>query len=204
VIPANSDHWEHHSRLNAPEPFLPLFQNLIYVIGFQQHLPTKPKSARGETMQFCGKCGTSLSEGTAFCGNCGAPVTSSPGVLQTQGAGTSLTPNVAGLLSYVLGFITGIIFLVLEPYKNDKFVRFHAFQSIFFSVALTAFWILWNGILGALLWNVSFLLIVLGPISALVSLAAFLLWIFLMYKAYNNEKFMIPIIGEFAAKQAAG
>ncbi len=155
-------------------------------------------------MPFCGKCGASLSEGTTFCGNCGAPVTSSPGVVQTRSTGTSLAPNIAGLLSYVLGFITGIIFLVLEPYKNDKFVRFHAFQSIFFSVALTAFWILWNGILGALFWNVSFLLLILGPISALVSLAAFLLWIFLMYKAYNNERFMIPIIGEFAAKQAAG
>jgi uncharacterized membrane protein len=51
---------------------------------------------------------------------------------------------------------------------------------------------------------VSFLLIILGPISALVSLAAFLLWIFLMYKAYKNERYMIPVIGEFAARQAAG
>ena len=52
-----------------------------------------------------------------------------------------MSSNVAGLLCYILGFITGIIFLVIEPYKNDKFVRFHAFQSIFFNVALIVFWI---------------------------------------------------------------
>jgi uncharacterized membrane protein len=155
-------------------------------------------------MSFCGKCGASVDEGMAFCASCGTPATSAPGVAQTHGTGTSLAPNIAALLSYVLGFITGIIFLVLEPYKNDKFVRFHAFQSISFSVVLTGFWILWNGVFGALFLNVSFLYLILAPISLLISLGAFLLWIFLMYKAYNNERFMIPVIGKFAAKQAAG
>ena len=108
-------------------------------------------------MPFCGKCGTSVTEGTAFCGNCGTPVGSAPGVAPTPVAGKSLASNVAALLSYVLGFITGIIFLVLEPYKNDKFVRFHAFQSIFFSAALTVFWILWNGIFWTLFLGVHFL-----------------------------------------------
>ncbi|NWG14159.1 MAG: DUF4870 domain-containing protein [Acidobacteria bacterium] len=117
-------------------------------------------------------------------------------------AGKPFESNVAALLTYVLGFITGIIFLVLEPYKDDKFVRFHAFQSIFFSVALIAFWILWNGIFWTLFMGGGFLWPILSLISLLVSLAAFLLWLFLMYKAYNKETYKIPFMGELAAKQA--
>ena len=159
-------------------------------------------------MPFCKKCGTEVSEDAAFCGSCGTPISSGtqavppPVPTPPHEAGSSISPNVAALLSYVLGFITGIIFLVLEPYRNDRFVRFHAFQSIFFNVALIAFWILWNGIFWSIFGRVGFLWPIMSLISLLVSLGFFLCWIFLMYKAYNNERFMIPIIGEFAAKQA--
>ncbi len=114
-----------------------------------------------------------------------------------------MAPNVAGLLAYILGFITGILFLVLEPYKNDRFVRFHAFQSIFFNVALIVFWILWS-ILSLILGVISFgfLGILMSLIAMLIFLAVFLFWLFLMYKAYNNERYMIPFIGEHALKQA--
>ncbi len=157
---------------------------------------------RGETMPFCGKCGESVSEGAAFCSRCGAPVGSIPGVGPIPAPGKALTSNVAALLSYVLGFITGIVFLILEPYKNDTFVRFHAFQSIIFSAALVVFWIVWNGFFWTLLLSLSFLWPVLNLINTVVSLGAFLLWLFLMYKAYNGERYMIPIIGEFAARQS--
>jgi len=114
-----------------------------------------------------------------------------------------MASNVAGLLTYVLGFITGIIFLVIEPYKDDKFVRFHAFQSIFFNVAIIVFWIAFS-ILSTILGMISFgvlgiLMALLGLVFALAILG---FWIFLMYKAYNNERFMIPYIGPLAAKQA--
>jgi len=114
-----------------------------------------------------------------------------------------MSSNVAGLLAYILGFITGIIFLVLEPYNKDKFVRFHAFQSIFFSVALIAFWIVWT-ILSAVLGVVTFgiMAVVMAIIGLLIALVIFGYWIFLMYKAYNNERYMIPFIGPLAAKQA--
>ena len=111
-----------------------------------------------------------------------------------------MSSNIAGLLCYPFGFITGIIFLVLEPYKNDKFVRFHAFQSIFFSIFCILVW--W--ILGALLIGV-FVSGGLGFASwifGLVRLATIAAFIFLMYKAYNNEQFKLPIIGDIAAKQA--
>lgn len=114
-----------------------------------------------------------------------------------------MTSNVAALLTYVLGFITGIIFLVIEPYKNDRFVRFHAFQSIFYSALLVAFSIAWR-ILEAMVFTVTLgaLWGLLALIYWVVRLAFFAGWILLMYKAYNNERFMLPVIGEMAAKQA--
>lgn len=116
-----------------------------------------------------------------------------------------MTPNVAGLLTYVFGLITGVIFLVIEPYKNDRFVRFHAFQSIFFNVAVIVLFIAW-GILTAILVAVTggILALLMFPLTLLIYLGIFIYWIFLMYKAYNNERHMIPFIGELAAKQAGG
>jgi uncharacterized membrane protein len=153
-------------------------------------------------MAFCAKCGAQLAEGVVFCGACGAPVGAAPGAAPTA-ASSGMASNVAGLLTYVLGFITGIIFLVIDPYKNDKFVRFHAFQSIFFNVAIVAFWIAYT-ILSTILGIVSFgvLGIVMALVGLVISLGILVYWIFLMYKAYNNEQYMIPYIGQLAAKQA--
>ncbi len=150
-------------------------------------------------MAFCVKCGASLAENVSFCGKCGSPV--SGGETAHKAAAGGLAPNQAAALSYVLGFITGILFLVIEPYKNDRYVRFHAFQSIFFSAAWMIFWILWNNLFWFTLSSFS-LIGILGLISSLVGLAVLLYWLFLMYKAYNNERYMIPIIGEIAARQA--
>jgi uncharacterized membrane protein len=114
-----------------------------------------------------------------------------------------MASNVAALLAYILGFITGIIFLVIEPYKRDPFIRFHAFQSILFSAAAIAFSIAWaivSSIVLAVttygLWHLMFL------VWVVVRLGFFLLWLFLLFKAYNNERFMLPVIGPIAAKQA--
>ena len=58
-------------------------------------------------------------------------------------ASAGLKPNAAGALAYLAGIVTGILFLVIDPYKSDRFVRFHAFQSLFFNVAWIALWIAW-------------------------------------------------------------
>ncbi|HYX52709.1 MAG TPA: DUF4870 domain-containing protein [Candidatus Limnocylindrales bacterium] len=108
-------------------------------------------------------------------------------------ATTGMTSNVAGMLCYIVGFITGIIFLVIEPYKRDSFVRFHAFQSIFFSVGCM---IIMYALIFALPWT-------MWPLLALVRLLFFVGWIFLMFKAYNNERFKLPVVGDLAEKQAA-
>ena len=157
-------------------------------------------------MAFCAKCGATLAEGVTFCGSCGTPrvaaASGAPAAAPSATSGT-MASNVAGLLAYVLGFITGIIFLVLEPYNKDKFVRFHAFQSIFFNVAMIVFWIAYT-IVSTVLGVVSFgiLGIAMAILGLLVFLGILVYWVFLMYKAYNNEKYMIPYIGKLAAQQA--
>ncbi len=95
--------------------------------------------------------------------------------------------NIEGALSYFLGFITGILFLLLE--KDCKFVRFHAMQSTIVFLLL----IVINAVLGVipLLWMIF-------PLIGLVELA---LWLLLMYKAYKGEVFKLPVIGDMAAKQ---
>jgi len=123
-------------------------------------------------------------------------------------SGTALAPNLAGALAYVFGFVSGIAFLVLEPYRRDSYVRFHAFQSIFFSLAWFVFWIPWNILTSTLLHAVLFtaarplVALAIGAVSLLIGLGAFACWVFLMYKAYSNERFEIPLIGRPAATQA--
>jgi uncharacterized membrane protein len=158
-------------------------------------------------MAFCPSCGASV-EGR-FCGKCGASVDVAPPAGGYQApppppaAGSGLTENVAGALCYVAGLITGIVFLALAPYNQSKFVRFHAFQSIFFNVVWIALWIahmILSMILHSILPFGAGVLMML--VWMVISLGGFLLWLFLMYKAYSNEKYMLPIIGALADKQA--
>lgn len=98
-----------------------------------------------------------------------------------------LEENVEGALCYLLGFITGIIFLILE--KDNKFIRFHAMQSIlvFLPLWVLAFfigWFIW------FLWMIT-------PFIWLLSLA---LWLILMLKAFQGEMYKLPIIGDAAEK----
>lgn len=118
----------------------------------------------------------------------------------TPAASSGMSNNVVGLLCYLVGWITGLIFLLIEPYKNDKFVRFHAFQSIFFNVALIGVYIV-VVILGIIL-SVIHLGLLMLPLWLVLWLGIFGTWVFLMVKAYNNQTFKLPIIGDLAAKQA--
>jgi len=165
-------------------------------------------------MAFCAKCGAQLNAGSGFCGACGAAVSgqsvttttgaaSAPAPAQPAAASTGMTNNVAGALCYLVGFITGIVFLVLEPYNKNRFVRFHAFQSIFFSAVCIVFSMIWSWIFVSLLFTPGIgLWGLISLIWLVVRLAMFAAWIFLMYKAYNNQEFKLPIIGDIAAKQA--
>jgi uncharacterized membrane protein len=100
--------------------------------------------------------------------------------------------NIEAALSYFLGFLTGILFFVLE--KENKFVKFHAMQSIVVFMALFVI----NMVLGIIL-SISIVGIMLFPLIYLIEMV---LWLFLMYKAYKGEKFMLPVVGDIAEKQA--
>lgn len=100
------------------------------------------------------------------------------------GKGTGLPRNTAAALSYVLGWLTGIIFLLVE---KDPFVRFHAMQSIVTFGILTI---------------IPLVPVVGWVLSPLIIVAGFVLWLVLIFKAYQGEEFKLPVIGEFAKKQA--
>lgn len=119
---------------------------------------------------------------------------------QVGSGGSGLAPNVASLLCYVCTFITGIVFLVIE--KENRDVRFHAWQAIIFGVATVVVQIALS-ILGAILGTIaSFLGAIFQILSPIVWLAFFIFWIIAMIKAYQGERYKLPLIGEMAEKQA--
>ncbi len=108
--------------------------------------------------------------------------------MQSSPKGTGLEPNIAGALAYFLGPLTGVLFWVIE--KDNKFVRFHAMQSILFSVA------------ALVIGFVAGLIPVLGLLIApLVSLATLVVWFLLMWKAFNKMEWELPVIGKIAHEQ---
>jgi uncharacterized membrane protein len=98
-------------------------------------------------------------------------------------------------LCYLFGFITGIIFLVIAPYNQNKFIRFHAFQSIFLNVAWIALWLV-LGILAVMTHGIGVLL------YPLLTLVFFVLWLYMMFSAYNGKRVKLPVVGDLAEKQA--
>ena len=102
-------------------------------------------------------------------------------------SGTGLKKNTTAALSYVLGPVTGVIFLVLE---KDPFVRFHAMQSI----------VVFGGLF-VLQWVLG-LTIILLPLVPLAGVLGFILWLVLIYKAWQGEKWEVPFVGKFAKQLA--
>ena len=115
---------------------------------------------------------------------------------------SGMADNVAAALAYLLGPITGIIFLVLAPYNQNRTIRFHAFQSIFFSVGTVIAWIAFL-IVSAILTHIPILGFIIDLLLwAALSIGLLIVWLVLMFKAYNNQRLSLPIIGPIAEKQA--
>ena len=137
-------------------------------------------------MAFCKSCGQDIGT-AAFCPKCGASqsVAATPVVTPIPASSEGLAENVAGLLCYSLGWVTGLIFLLID---KRPWVKFHAAQSIAVFGGLT---IIRVGLL--------FMSHFLGwAIFGLIGLVSLVLWIFLMVKAYQHETVRIPIAADIA------
>ncbi len=158
-------------------------------------------------MAFCMDCGAPLNETAVFCPRCGAavkhdnpaagpassasgpgPAGAAPSGNQPPTATPAISQNLAGMLCYI--FFAAVIFLIVEPYNRNRFIRFHAFQSILFTIA----WVALHGVV-----FIPFLGLALWP---MVELAFLICWIVLLIKAYQGVMFKLPVIGEFAEKHA--
>jgi uncharacterized membrane protein len=157
-------------------------------------------------MAFCAGCGAEVAHGVAFCPKCGRPVSAAPSGGQPAPAqhnqaaagGTGMEENVAGALCYALGWVSGLIFLFVDKRPS---VRFHAAQSIAtFGLLSVLYWVFWEfvfpNIFGSMfftggwsLWYTLFRLLELG---------AAILWVFLMVKAYQGQRFRVPIAANLA------
>ena len=129
-----------------------------------------------------------------------------PPPVQTGKSSTGLDENVAALLSYIFGWVSGLVFLLIE--KDSKLVRFHAMQSILFNVLFA--------IVGFVLWIVVFILVIvasqlsdilgtlIGLIATLLYIAFFvcilIAWVMCLIRAYQGKYFKLPVIGNFAEK----
>ncbi len=142
-------------------------------------------------MAFCNKCGTPIADGATTCAACAGRVPVSPVGAPAQG----MTDNVAGMLAYL--FIPAIVFLVVEPYNKNRFIRFHSFQCLFLCVVMIAVQI---GL--SILTIVPFLVLLTLPLHAIVALGAFVLWIVMLLKANQGQMYKLPMIGDLAEKQA--
>jgi uncharacterized membrane protein len=154
-------------------------------------------------MAFCSSCGTQM-EGQ-FCPKCGAAANDAAYIPPASNVSTpGLSVNAASALCYIFGFVSGIVFLVLAPYNQDRRVRFHAFQSIFLNVAVIVVHI-GITILSLMFHAVSFSLgLLMSSLHLVVSLGFFLVWLYMMWNTYQGGKVMLPVIGAMAENQAGG
>ncbi|HUL14998.1 MAG TPA: DUF4870 domain-containing protein [Terriglobales bacterium] len=152
-------------------------------------------------MAFCKACGQELG-GAAFCPKCGAaqgaaaPAAGGASAATTTSGTEGMAENVAGLLCYLFGWVSGLIFLLID---KRPFVKFHGAQSIALSLSFFVVWVVFwfvtvvLGFITAMMhFPIGFLMAFLFPV---IIFAYFVIFIFCMYKAYQGEKFKLPIIG---------
>lgn len=151
-------------------------------------------------MAFCPNCGTEVAG--QFCPKCGTNVAGATplGTPAPVAGSSAMAENLASALCYL--FIPAIIFLLIEPYNRNKTIRFHAWQAIGLAVGLWVINILLSFIFGIFIAATSGIGIVTAPLFLLFHLAEVLLFIFVAFKAYQNQRIVLPVIGQFAEKQA--
>ncbi len=146
----------------------------------------------------CPDCGAQMPATAAFCPGCGRAMQTEPMARAKVGI---LPENVAGALAY-LTFVPAVVFLLVEPYKRNRFVRFHSIQCLLLWVVGLAGMALFK-LLGLLLYFIP----VAGPLLAIVAtavagIAAALLWLVLVVKAIQGSIFEVPVLGDIARQHA--
>jgi len=152
-------------------------------------------------MAHCTKCGAEVADNAAFCGSCGASQSGGSGGNPAPAAGAAhsqMAENVASLLCYVLGCITGLIFFLIDKRPN---VRFHAAQSIVVFGGLTILHYVVGALFGFSTFAGGFGAFGLGVLLYwLIGLLGLVLWVVLMVKAFQGERFRVPIAADVAEK----
>lgn len=169
----------------------------------------------------CPVCHNEVGAQSAFCGHCGAPIAAAaPEAIPPQAAYVSvpaagypppgaaassgLSPNAASALAYVT-VIPAILFLIIEPYNKTPIVRFHSFQSIGLAVVWFVLWmvIFIVSMVFAFVPGLHFITIFLFPLLHFaLMIGLFIVWLVTILKASKGEWFKLPVIGDFALKQA--
>ena len=170
-------------------------------------------------MKVCARCGVESPEETLFCQQCGEPLAqgsvavaedSAPESAETHLAGEQpsavdvsaesaalpMPENVAAVIAYITP-IPAAVFLFLKPFRDNLFVRFHAFQHIFVFAAGLAFMAA-AALVGMLMQLIPSMRVLIFPFMGLAALAWFFLWLLLVVKAYHHEMFKLPYIGDYA------
>jgi uncharacterized membrane protein len=164
----------------------------------------------------CPVCHNEVSPQNAFCNHCGAPMTAAAPQAAPAGAGATMPPpvyavqpvaagsglseNAAGAIAY-LTIIPAIIFLVIEPYNRIPFVRFHSWQSIGLCLAALVLQVIVS-ILEIMVHFIPGIVLLFSLIHLAIGLGLFLVWLFVILKASKGEWYKLPLIGDFAEKQA--
>lgn len=154
----------------------------------------------------CPHCAARMPKTAAFCPGCGQSmigqsVRSTVDEPRAQGTVGALRENIAGALAYI-SFVPAVLFLVLDPYNKNRFVRFHSVQCLLLWAATIAL-----AIALKLASVVLFIIPVLGPllvllVSMVVGLAAVVIWFVLVIKAFQGEMFKLPMLGDLAEQYA--
>jgi uncharacterized membrane protein len=148
----------------------------------------------------CPDCAAQMPDTAAYCPGCGRVMRQ---VERARGTVGALPENLAGALAYCT-IIPAMVFLFVEPYSKNRFVRFHSLQCL--AVSLVTL------IVGALLRVVGFILffvpglghLLIWLLSMVVTLAFFAVWVVLVVKALQGETFKLPVLGDFAEQQTTG
>jgi len=159
-----------------------------------------------EDAQYCSSCGVAIAPADSRAGdpNGSAAVQDvtdrEPQHAEASGQPLPIAENVAGVIAYITIF-PAIFFLLVDPFKHNRFVRFHSFQHLLLwaagvGIAIAA------SLVGAILQLIPFMRVLFLPLGGLISLAWFFLWLLLVVKAYYHEMFKLPYLGDLAQEWA--